>query len=148
MDKQLVTYFVEEVSKAFAFVVNEHNFAAPQLDVRDEIHLAFVTFMGKHLAIECSLDEREGDVACIIARVVDGKKASHRDAIDGRDERGARGREYLSKLLERRGVRERIFTRVGGLDLRERIRITLADFAQMLRKHGKEILDDSPTALA
>lgn len=148
MDKQLANYFFEEASKAFAFVVAEHSFAAPQLDVNDKINFAFVTFMGKNLAIECSLDEREGDVACTIARVIDGKSATHRDAIDERDEHGARVREYLSKLLERRGVRERLFTRIGGRELRERIKITLADFAQMLRKHGQEVLNDSPTALA
>jgi len=148
MDKQLANYFFEEASKAFAFVVTDYSFAAAQLDVNDKINFAFVTFMGKNLAIECSLDEREGDIACTIARVVDGKKATHRDAIDERDEHGARVREYLSKQLQRRGVGERLFTRVEGIELRERIRITLADFAQMLRKHGQEVLSDSPTALA
>lgn len=148
MDKQLVNYFLEEAAKAFAFVVTEHSFAAPRLEVNDEINFAFVTFMGTHLAIECSLDEREGDVACTIARVIDGKRATHRDAIDERDEHGARVREYLSKLLERRGVRERLFTLIGGGTLRERIQITLADFARMLSKHGREVLNDSPTVLA
>ena len=100
------------------------------------------------LAIECSLDGREGDIACIIALVTNGVKATYRDAIDERDKHGARVREYLSKLLERRGVRERLFTRVGELDLQERIKVTLGDFARMLRKHGSDVLSDSPTALA
>ena len=148
MDKQLANYFFEEVSKAFAFVVTEHSFAAPQLQVDDKINFAFVTFIGKNLAIECSLDEREGDVACTIARVIDGKRTTHRDAIDERNEQGTRVREYLSSLLKRHGVREHLFTRIGGRELRDRIKITLADFAQMLRKHGQEVLNDSPTALA
>lgn len=148
MDKQLADYFFEETSKALAFVVNDHGFAAPQLEVRDKSNFAFVTFMGKNLAIECSLDEREGDIACIIARVMDGKRATYRDAIDECDEHGTRVREHLFKMLERCGVRERLFTRVGGLKPRERIKITLEDFAQMLRKHGQEVLNDSPTALA
>ncbi|MDP3938625.1 MAG: hypothetical protein Q8R92_10880 [Deltaproteobacteria bacterium] len=148
MDKQLANYFFEEASKAFAFVVTEHSFAAPQLDVNDKINFAFVTFMGKNLAIECSLDEREGDIACIIARVIDGKRATYRDAVDERDEHGVRVRVYLRRLLEQRGVRERLLTRSGGLELRERIKVRLADFAQMLRKHGQEVLNDSPTALA
>lgn len=148
MDNALANYFFEEVSKAFAFLVNEHSFAAPQLEVNDAINFAFVTFMGKNLAIECSLDGREGDIACIIARVIDGKKATYRDAIDERDKHGVRVREYLSKLLERRGVRQNLFTRVGGLDPQERIKVTLGDFAQMLRKHGGDVLSDSATVLA
>ena len=51
MDKQLANYFFGEVSKIFAFVVTEHSFAAPQLEVNDRIDFAFVTFMGKNLAI-------------------------------------------------------------------------------------------------
>lgn len=143
MDKQLADYFFQEVSKAFAFLVDEHAFAMPQLQVDDKINFVFVTFMGKNLAVECILDEREDDVTCKIARVVGGKETSHYAV----DESGRRVREYLSKLLERRGVREQLFTQVGGLEIHERIRITLADFAEMLRRHGKEILDDSPSAL-
>src|SRR6266508_1215334 len=100
MDKQLANYFFEEVSKAFAFLVTKHSFDAPQLDVNDKIDFAFVTFMGKNLAIECSLDEREGDIACIIARVINGKRATYRDATDERDEHGVRVREHLYRLLE------------------------------------------------
>jgi hypothetical protein len=147
MDKQLAKYFFEEASKAFAFAVKEHSFAAPQLEVDDKINFAFVTFMGRNLAIECSLDEREGDIACIIARIINGKRATYHDATDEHDEHGVRVREYLSKLLERRGVRKRLFTRAGGLELNERIKITLADSAEMIRKHGQEVLNDSPTAL-
>jgi hypothetical protein len=128
-------------------LAEEYSFAAPQLEVHDKVNFAFVSSMGKNLAIECSLDEREGDITCIICRVVNGKRATFYDAIDERDMRGLRVREHLSSLLVRRGVREPLFTRVGGLDLRERIKITLADFANMLRKHGQEVLNDSSSVL-
>ena len=144
MDKELASYFFDEVCKALGFVVTDHGFAPAQLEVDDGVNFAFATFMGKNLAIECSLDEREGDVECYIARVINGEKTTHWAV----DESGVRVRDGLSDLLERRGVRERLFTRVGGLGLREQIPITLGDFAQMLRKHGQEILNDSPTALA
>lgn len=147
MDKQLANYFFEETFKALAFVVTEHSFAAPQLEVDDKINFAYVTFMGRNLAIECSLDEREGDTTCIVARVIGGRKATHRDAVHERDDSGVRIREHLSNLLKRRGVRERLFTKIGEVDLRQRILSTLADIAQMLRKHGQEVLSDSPTAL-
>lgn len=147
MDKQLADDFFAQASKTFAFVVTDHAFAAPLLEVDDQINFAFVTFMGKNLALECHLDEREGDVACVIARVTGARKSTYRDAVDERDEQGVRVREHLNKLVERRGVRERLFTPIGTEELRERIRITLGDFARMLRKHGQEVLSDSPDAL-
>lgn len=148
MNKALSQYFFREVLDAFAFVVKKHAFSAAQLEVRDQISFTFVIFMGKHVAIECILDEREDDIACIIARVVDGKRATCDDAVDDRDESGVRVREHLSMLLERHGARESLFTRVGSLDLYDRIPITLGDFAQMLKKHGHVVLNDSPSALA
>jgi hypothetical protein len=143
MNKQLSNFFFKETSKIFSFVVSEHGFTSPQLTIDNKINFVFITFMGKNIAIELILDDRESDISCKIARVFDGKKTTHYAL----DERGVRVREYLSKLLERRGVRERLFTQVGGLEFRERIKITLEDFAQMLKKHGQDILNDSPTVL-
>jgi len=147
MDKKLANNFFKETSSAFAFLVNEHSFATPQLEVNDKIHFAHVTFIGKNIAITCSLDEREGDIDCRIARVIDGKKATYRDAISGIDERGTRVHESLYILLVRKGVRERLLTQITALGPHDRIKVTLADYAQMLRKHGQEILNDSPAAL-
>lgn len=143
MDKQLANYFFDEVSKSFVFLVTEHAFAFPQLQIDDKINFAFVTFMGKNLAIECILDEREEDVDCKISRIVNGKKTTHYAT----DNIGLRVREGLFNLLRRRGVREHLFTRIAGLEFREQIKVILMDFAKMLRKHGKEILADSPSAL-
>jgi len=147
MKKELAHYFFDKTSEALSFLAEEHSFSAPELEVHDNVGFAFVTFVGENLAVECSVDEREGDVSCVIARVADGKKATYADAIDERDEDGVRVREHLVKLLIRRGVRERLLTTIAGLGLHERIPIVLTDFAQMLRRHGQEVLDDSPTAL-
>jgi hypothetical protein len=100
--------------------------------------------MGKNLAFECVLDERESDVTCKIARIIGGRKTTYYAV----DPSGTRVREDLFSLLSRRGVRESLFTRVGGLEFRERIPVTLADFVKMLKKHRREVLEDSPTALA
>lgn len=143
MDQQLAEYFFEEASKAFHFVVSGHAFSAPQLKIDDEINFAFVTFLGKNLAIECILDEREGDIDCKIARVFGGEKTSHYAV----DEAGVRVREGLARLLRRRGIKERLFQGVGERELRERIQVVLGDFASMLKKHGQEVLNDSPAAL-
>lgn len=148
MDKSLADLFVAETCKAFAFLVTERSFAAPQHQVDDKTHFVFVTFMGKNLAIEFSLDWREGDIACAINRVMDGTMLdTYLDALDERDRHGTRVRESLTKLLVRRGVRERLLTPVVGLGFHDRMEATLGDFARMLEKHGQDILDDSPKAL-
>jgi hypothetical protein len=144
MDKQLANYFFMEVSKIFTFLATEHNFASPQIKIDDDIDFAFVTFMGKNLAIEFILDERENDIACKVARIISGEKTSYYAV----NKSGVRVRTALSNLIRQRGVREPLFTKVTGLDIREQIKITLADFAKMLIKHGQDILGDSPTALA
>jgi hypothetical protein len=144
MDQQLAEYFFKEASKQFAFLVKQYSFAAPGLEVDNRFNLATVTFMGKNLAVECMLEEREGDIECKVARVFDGKKTSYYAV----DENGVRVREGLSSLLRRKGVQENLFRRVTGLLPRERINIILEDYAQMFKKYGHDILSDSPTALA
>lgn len=143
MDHQLAEYFFDEASNAFDFLVINHSFAAPRLQVDEKINFAFVVFMGKNLALECILDEREADIDCKIARVIKG----NRTTFYAVDETGTRMRDGLASLLRRRGVQGRLFTQVGELVLRERIKVTLADFATMLKNHGQDVLSDSPTAL-
>lgn len=144
MDQQLANYFFEEAARAFDFLVKDYSFSPPQLEVDNKINFATVTFMGKNLALACILDEREADIDCKIARVIDGKKTSHYAV----DDKGVRVREGLFHLLRRRGIRERLLTPTRGLELHDRIKTTLSDFAQMLKKHGHDILADSPDALA
>ena len=144
MDQELAEYFFAAAARTFDFLVKEYSFASPDLEVNNKIDFATVTFMGKNLAVECILDEREADITCKIARVIDGKKTTHYAV----DENGVRVREGLFHLLQRRGVRERLFTSTGDLKLHDEIKTTLSDFAQMLKKHGGDILADSPAALA
>ena len=77
MEKQLANFFFDEASRTFAALVNEYSVAPPRLKIDDEIHFAFVTFMGKNLAFECVLDERASDVTCKIARIVNGRKTTY-----------------------------------------------------------------------
>lgn len=95
------------------------------------------------LAIECVVNAHEADIDCKVVRLTDGKKAAHY-AVDAR---GVTVREGLASLLRRRGVRERLFAPVSGRDLPDRVKITLQDFARMLRNYGQAILADSPEAL-
>lgn len=143
MNEHLSNYFFEETSKVFSFLVDEYSFANARLEIDNKIHCAFVLFVGKNLSIEFILDERENNIDCKIARVIDGKKT----IFYAVDNKGLRVRESLSGLLRRRGFKDRLFSKVGGLEIHELIKITLADFAQMLKKHGLDVLSDSPTAL-
>ena len=144
MDQELAEFFFVEAARTFDYLVKDYSFAPPELEVNNKIDFATVTFMGKNLAVECILDEREADITCKIARVIDGKKTSDYAV----DESGMRVREGLFHLLQRRGVGEGLFRKTGGLELHDKIKTTLSDFAQMLKEHGGDILADSPGALA
>jgi hypothetical protein len=58
MDRQLANFLFEEARKTFAFLGEEYSFAPPRLEINDKINFAFVTFMGKNLAVECILGPR------------------------------------------------------------------------------------------
>jgi len=143
MGRELAEYFFEEASRIFAFLMNEHSFSLPTLEIDDQLDFATVSFMGKNVCVECILDVREQDITCKIARVLQGKKAAH-FAVD---DTGRRVRDHITQILLRRGVRSLPFTKVSGLSLRQRIPITLSDFAQMLKHHARDVLSDSPSAI-
>ena len=144
MNRELANYLLERAANTFAFLVTEHSFAPPTLETDERINFVTVTFKGRNLAIECIFDERESDIDCKVARVVDGKKT---DAY-AVDENGVKVREGLASLLRRRGVRQKLFRDVSQLDLKERIAVTLADFADMLKTRAEDVVNDSPNALA
>jgi len=140
MDKHLANKFLEETSEILGFLATDHSFSLPVLEVDDHIEFATVTFMGKNVALECILDLRENDVTCKCSRVSNEQKTQHYAV----DEQGNRVREDIASFLRRRGVRERLFTRLSGpVQHSELIRRTLMDYAIMLKKHGQEILLDS-----
>lgn len=143
MNPDLAQAFFIETSRAFEFLVRDCGFAPPTLEIDHIINFATVTFMGKNLAVECILDERERDIACKIARVVEGEKSSVYEV----DENGVRQRDSLASLLRRRGVRQHLFRPVGGLDFERQMRITLGDFASMLLNYADDVRNDSPEAL-
>ena len=90
MTLELTKIFFDECSKAFGFLVTEHGFKPPTLEVNRLIHFATVTFMGTNLALECIFDEREAWVEFKVARVVNGEKAQDY-AVDQTGNRGGKG---------------------------------------------------------
>lgn len=144
MNTDLINRFQTDATKAFAFVTSAHNFSEPQIEVDERISFATITFKGQNLAIQLILDERGEDITCKIARVIDGKITKHY----ARDENKKLVRDSLYSILTRKGIREKLFTQKSKqLSLEQRIPITLHDLAVMLKKHGGEILGDSPDAL-
>ena len=141
MNFELLRSFEGHIHSLFAFLSSDYGFAAPQLEVDGSISVATVTFRGHNVAVQLVLDERDDDIDCIIARVTNGVVTKH----FARDEAGALVREPLFAMVTRKGARGSAFTRVSGLSLEQRIPITLADFAQMLKTKGKDILADSPS---
>jgi len=145
MTLELTKIFFDECSKAFGFLVTEHGFKPPTLEVNRLIYFATVTFMGTNLALECIFDEREAWVEFKVARVVNGKKAQDYAV----DQTGNRVRDSLFLMLQKRGVRKLGLKseHLAEQKIPEMFRIKLNAYGSLLRKYGKDILADSPTAL-
>lgn len=139
MDNKLYEYFFEEGIKAFDFMSDVRLFATPERVLDERTGIAKLIFKGSNVAIQCILDQRDEDVDCKIARVIDGHITSH----FARDERGLLVRESLYNWVVRRGGSP-AFTKIGGRSFKERIPIILKEIARMLQNYGQEILADSP----
>jgi hypothetical protein len=141
VNRELRDYFLQEVAKAMGFLVTRHHFVGPEYETDEDIHFARVSYSRENLAIECVLDEREEDVDCKVVRM----KGGRRLVGFAVDEKGQLVRQRVSTFVRSRGAPEPLFRKVGNLSLRQRIPITLNDYARLLKNHGQEILADSPT---
>jgi hypothetical protein len=139
MKTELQQLFLEEIRKNFGFL--QPKFKGPF--VSEGYCSLEVVYIGNNLAIEFVLDEREQDLSCYIAQVVDGKPVPH--GFIG--PQGKRVRELLRHLLREQGIRGNLSIPVAGLSLKERIPITLAGLARILQEYGKEVIEDNPRFL-
>ncbi len=139
MKTELQRLFLEEVQKNFGFL--QPKFKGPF--VSEGYCSLKVVFLGDNLAIELVLDEREKDISCYIARVIEGNPAPHGfvDPVHGR----IRGHFY-SLLLEH-GFRGKLFTLPPGLSIKDQIPLILSGYASALKKYGQRVLDDDPEFL-
>ena len=142
-NSELESFILSETKEVFNFL-GQYSFSAPRFHIDQQIHMVTITFVGENLAIEIIFDKREQHLECKIARVTNGKVASEYAF----DENRRKVREDLASILRQRGIREKLFRNVSKLELKEQIRITLEDFASMLKIHGEHILKDSPEALS
>jgi len=139
MKTELQRLFLEEVQKNFDFL--PPRFKGPF--VSEGYCSLKAVFFGDNLAIELVLDEREDDISCYIARVINGELAPH--GFVGPN--GKRVRGLLRHLLREHGIRGNLSVPVAGLSLKERIPVTLAGLARILREYGLMILNDDPEFL-
>lgn len=140
MNSMLVALFKKEVEKTFYFLISEHKMRGPQLEIDERLGFAQITYFGHNLAIELILDERDEDLTCKISKLIANKIA----LPYAYDDNGVLVRAPLFDILKKRGLTHNPFTNVAGMSFLAQLPITLADFAQMLKMHGQDILADSP----
>jgi RHS repeat-associated protein len=142
MDTTIADEFLDACNQAFGFLVTDHWFRPAILEIDAKIRFAVVSYLGKNVAVECVFDENERWVEVRIARVVNGARP-----VDySTDNYGRRVRISLYPWLIERGVRgfgprEEA---LSNMPLSEMFRIRLSKDAHLLRKHGADIIADSP----
>jgi len=144
VDAQIANEFLRACNASFGFLVSQYGFGDAVLDIDTKIGFATVSFTAKNVAVECIFDEREAWVEVKIARVCNGQ----RPATYSIDVTGRKVRESLYPLLLRKGVRDfgpRPVKQTGTLQ--EMFQRRLSKDANLLRKHGAEVLSDSATVL-
>ncbi len=131
--------FYETVVNEFAFLMEEYSFKGPFSDFKicEERYVYKIWFMGRTLAIEFVLDQRDEDVSCLIVRLENGQLPSGLYV----NERGERVRVYLELWLREKGFKEP-FLKVKNKNLTEKIDLLIRDYARLLRMHGDLVLQD------
>lgn len=143
MKTELRRTFHEIVRVNLGFLLAEGRFTGPYPELDAKTGIFTVVFTGTNLAVEFVLDERDEDITCTVARMVDGQPALDYAV----DTHGSLVRASLPQLLRARGIRNKLFTQVTGLPLKDQIPITLRDYACMLQTYGQMVLDDNPAFL-
>lgn len=52
MDRALANEFLAACNNAFGFLVEEHGFKPPSLEIDDQIHFAIVSYLARNVAVE------------------------------------------------------------------------------------------------
>lgn len=139
MDLTTAKEFLADCQETFEFLVSEYGFRPAVLSA-DEGSLT-VTFVGRVLAIECVLDERERWVDFKVALLHNGRPPREYEfTADGR-----RVRDHVSQVLTRRGLRGFGYKPVEDSgELRLLWRQMLANYASLLKRSGQAILTEDP----
>ena len=142
MATELQQLFFDVVQNSFSVLLNGR-FKGPYLESNHRIGQTRVVYLGENLALELILDERDEDVSCFVTKMINGQPSS----VWKYDDEGRLVRDHLTALL-RRHVGEpalSLFTRVTGMELEDRIPITVGDYARMVQVYGQHIINDDPS---
>ncbi len=143
METELQRAFYEIIRANFGFLLADGRFRGPLSTLDSKTGVFTVMYTGTNLAVELTLDERDEDIGCFIARTIDGRPSLEYDV----DDYGKLVRASVTRVLRAMGVRDRLFTRVTGLPLNDRILITLRDYERILLTYGQMVLADDPAFL-
>ena len=140
MGKSIQQLFLDAIQKNLAFLVKGYGFSGPYSNFgpEDELYLYSVWFMGKNLGIEFNLDWRDQSVDCYIVRLINGKMPAGWFV----NEQGLRIRYDLAAWIREIGIKEHLFTNVKGLKFEDSIPIQIKDYARIIKKFGKAVLED------
>lgn len=143
---QMHQHFLAECRSAFSFLIDNHGFSGPVIEVDERIGFIFVVYCKDQIGVECIWDQREQDVSVKIVRLTNGR----RPIVYRCDQSGKVWREHLTQILLRHGVRDLGFRGIceSGLSSQQAFfRKALLGFARLLRMHGGGLLDGSSRVL-
>jgi hypothetical protein len=138
MHDVLLQRFRDEVPRSFGFLAAEHGFRGPHFETRFDGLVA--RYLGRALAIELELHTVPTvELACYVARIVDGEVTRH-FAID-RERRLVRFR--LGSWIEVRLGRPPPMAPIRAAGEADELAQRIAQEAELLRRHGEDVLADS-----
>jgi hypothetical protein len=140
IDATLLEALRDACAKSLIFLVSDHGFRGPILEVDEGSGVATQHYVGRHLAIDVVMETREFDVRCHVGRVVDGVPTRY-FAVD---RQGKVVRTSLLAWIHGRLGRYPPGPRLAGLSREKQIEAVVADTARLLAEHSPEVLADDP----
>ena len=131
--------FVKSTQEKFSFLL-EKGFRGPVL--RDDWPQTKVYFIGRSIALECVLDEKDFFVGCYIGKVIDGQPAQ----VHAVNNLGVRVRSLLHTWVsEQVDIPDSFYTKLSRqMSWEEQIPIRLDNDQRLLKEYGQSIIEDSP----
>lgn len=148
MENNKADNFIRECTRVFSFLLEDYAFDKPVAETKSDIHFTTVTYKKVNIALEVIFDEREQDITVKVVRLKNGVKPDNYAIND----RGQICRASLITILMKMGVRklrlqEELLKECMGIVTGQEERFYkkhLCYYAYLLKKHGKDILNDSP----
>jgi hypothetical protein len=131
--------FIKVTEEKFSFLL-EKGFTGPVL--REVWPETMIYYIGRNVAIECVLDEKDFFAGCYICKVVAGQPVQ----VHAKNELGVRVRFLLSAwVTEQTDIPDSFYKKVSRkMSREEEIPIYLDNNQRMLQEYGQIIIDDSP----